>query len=89
MDKRASDGYVRGGFRSYAPYSISCTGWLERKAYNPDGTVKYNWTKVTDYYFVNNSIDYSGYHWNGANVGTRICMQIIATGEKACSYGVW
>ncbi|MBW8486196.1 hypothetical protein [Actinomadura parmotrematis] len=86
---RSSDGYVKGGFSSFQPYSISCKGWLERKTYNTDGTVKQNWTKVTNFYFVNNSHDESGYHWNGTNAGTRICMQVIDTGEKACSYGIW
>ncbi|MEU3464436.1 hypothetical protein ABZ721_31330 [Streptomyces sp. NPDC006733] len=88
MEKRA-DGYVRGVWQSADDYAISCRGWLERKAYNPDGTVKYNWTKVTDYYYVNSVQERSGYHWNGTNVGTRLCLENLGTGEKECSTGVW
>ncbi|MBW8486197.1 hypothetical protein [Actinomadura parmotrematis] len=89
MEVRASDGYVRGVWQSSDLYAVSCKGWLERKTYSTDGTVKQNWTKVTNYYFVNSDQDRSGYHWNGTNAGTRICAQVIDSGQTQCSTGVW
>jgi hypothetical protein len=88
---RASDGYVRGAFRSWNLGSSAqvCEGWLERKRYNSDGSLQYNWTRVSDIDRIIAETRWSGYHWNGTDAGSRVCIKNYASGEKACSYGVW
>ncbi|WP_406458454.1 hypothetical protein OG782_36250 [Streptomyces sp. NBC_00876] len=39
---------IKGVFESYN--GGLCQAWMERKRYNSDGTVNYNWTTVTDTY---------------------------------------
>ncbi|MER6162493.1 hypothetical protein ABT147_44605 [Streptomyces sp. NPDC001868] len=82
---------IRAGFRAAANSGAGCQGWLERKRFNPDGTVKYNWTRVSDYVFYQDGDPwrFTGYHWNGTDAGSRVCVKLTATGEQGCSYGVW
>ncbi|WP_405016595.1 hypothetical protein OHV05_05425 [Kitasatospora sp. NBC_00070] len=86
----SDDGVNAIGTFSGVDYSASCIGWLERKRYNDNGTVMYNWTKITDYYYLNGiQTSLSGWHWNGTNAGTRVCMKFTPTGETGCSNGIW
>ncbi|MET7370427.1 hypothetical protein ABZS61_32100 [Streptomyces sp. NPDC005566] len=76
-------------FKAYA--GTGCQGWLERKRYNADGSVQYNWTKVSDYYWFSDGQAWkeTGFHWNGTNAGSRVCVLDTSVGKKECSTGVW
>ncbi|MGQ4381924.1 hypothetical protein [Streptomyces sp. SAS_270] len=68
----------------------ACQAWLERKRYNDDGSLQYNWTKISDYYFLQSGDQReTGWHWNGANTGSRVCVILTSTSEKGCSNGIW
>ncbi|WP_027344851.1 hypothetical protein [Hamadaea tsunoensis] len=85
---RDSDGYVMGRFQSVdlGSGTQKCAGWLERKVTGSGG---YDWTPVSDTYVVNAYTKSTGWHWNGTNAGSRVCLENLTTWEMACSTGVW
>ncbi|WP_369229673.1 hypothetical protein AB5J56_02880 [Streptomyces sp. R21] len=79
---------IKGKFD--AANGSTCTAWLERKRYNPDGSVQQDWTRVSDVYSVQSwTAAETGWHWNGTNAGSRVCIIRVDTGERGCSKGVW
>lgn len=87
MNKRTTDGYVQALGQSW--YSTDCDVWLERKRYNSDGSVDYNWKPVSNRYPILNSSASTGFHWNGTNAGSRVCVENFNNGSKSCSKGYW
>jgi hypothetical protein len=87
MNKRTTDGYVQALGQSW--YSTDCDVWLERKRYNSDGSVAYNWKRVSNRYPILNSSASTGFHWNGTNAGSRVCVENFNNGSKSCSKGYW
>jgi hypothetical protein len=68
----------------------ACQAWLERQRFNADGSLMYNWQRVSDFYWLQN-VDSreTGWHWNGDNARSRVCIVDTRTGEKGCAEGVW
>ncbi|MFD4371815.1 hypothetical protein [Streptomyces sp. NPDC058486] len=78
---------IKGVFESYN--GGLCQAWLERKRYNADGSVNYDWTKVSHTYTWGSGTVQTGWHWNGTDAGSRVCVIWLDTNEKGCSKGIW
>jgi hypothetical protein len=83
MNKRTEDGYVQGLVQSWGN---ACEMWLERKRL---GTGGYDWTPVSNIYGVINTTASTGFHWNGTNAGSRVCLFNYDAGTGRCSSGYW
>jgi hypothetical protein len=81
MNRRTSDNYVQALGQSW---QTSCTFWLERKRIG-----EYDWTRVSDVYTVWYTSARTGFHWNGTNAGSRVCLYNSDQRTTACSSGYW
>lgn len=82
MNRRTTDNYVQALGQSWGQ---NCTFWLERKRIG-----EYDWTRVSDIYVVQNSSASTGFHWNGTNAGSRVCLRNLSAADfDACSSGYW
>lgn len=84
LNKRASDGYVQALGQSWNNHE--CVFVLQRKRVGSGG---YNWTAVSNGYWILNSKKSTGYHWNGKNAGSRVCLWNYTTGGSDCGDGAW
>jgi hypothetical protein len=83
MNRRTTDNYVQALGQSWGVGF--CEFWLERKRIGA-----YDWTQVSDTYGVENAGPLStGFHWNGTDAGSRVCLRYVSTGEQRCSSGYW
>ncbi|NUR72831.1 MAG: hypothetical protein HOU81_18615 [Hamadaea sp.] len=92
LNVRSSDGYVQGGFRSYDNTEVNlgihrCIGWLERRSIKPGNS--YGWTKVSNFYEVYNGSRWTGWHWNGDDAESRVCISDMDGPDAVCSTGHW
>jgi hypothetical protein len=82
MNRRTTDNYVQALGQSWGD---ECEFWLERKAIG-----SYDWTQVSDTYLVLNASLSTGFHWNGTNAGSRVCLRNLSIGDVThCSSGYW
>ncbi|OSZ57046.1 hypothetical protein OQI_29430 [Streptomyces pharetrae CZA14] len=84
LNKRASDGYVQAVAQSWNNHE--CVFVLQRKRLGSGG---YDWTTVSDTYRIMNEKKATGYHWNGTNAGSRVCLWNYTTGGEDCGEGAW
>ncbi|MFD5714568.1 hypothetical protein ACFWHW_30060 [Streptomyces pharetrae] len=84
LNKRASDGYVQAVAQSWNNHE--CVFVLQRKRLGSGG---YDWTTVSDTYWILNQKKATGYHWNGTNAGSRVCLWNYTTGGEDCGEGAW
>lgn len=82
MNRRSTDGYVQGLVQSWN--GADCVMWLERKVIG-----SYDYTPVSDGYEVVNTSASTGFHWNGANAGSRVCVHNNSTGAGGCGATAW
>ncbi|MDX3804294.1 hypothetical protein [Streptomyces sp. AK04-3B] len=82
MNRRSTDGYVQGLVQSWN--GADCVMWLERKVIG-----SYDYKSVSDGYEVINTSASTGFHWNGANAGSRVCVHNYSTGAGACGDTAW
>ncbi|MET7451357.1 hypothetical protein ABZT03_05535 [Streptomyces sp. NPDC005574] len=82
MNRRSTDGYVQGLVQSWS--GTDCSMWLERKVIG-----SYDYTPVSDAYEVYNASASTGFHWNGTNAGSRVCIHNYNTGGSACGETAW
>ncbi len=83
LNKRASDGYVQAVAQSWGD---DCAYWLERKRL---GTGGYDWTRVSDYVVIHVAQSKTGFHWNGTDAGSRVCVSQNHTDTTVCGAGAW
>ncbi|MGW0335333.1 hypothetical protein ACWD0J_26275 [Streptomyces sp. NPDC003011] len=84
LNKRTSDGYVQALGQSWNNHE--CLFVLQRKRVGSGG---YDWKAVSNAYWILNSKDATGYHWNGTNAGSRVCLWNYTTGGSACGDAAW
>jgi hypothetical protein len=85
LNKRTSDGYVQAVAQSWNDHR--CIFELQRKRVGSGG---YDWKPVSDIYGIQNSKNATGYHWNGTNAGSRVCLVNATTGGPvACGDAAW
>ncbi|HET6859708.1 MAG TPA: hypothetical protein VFH94_21785 [Streptomyces sp.] len=84
LNKRTSDGYVQALGQSWNNHE--CVFVLQRKRLGSGG---YDWTATSNSYWILNSTNATGYHWNGTNAGSRVCLWNYTTGGSACGEGAW
>ncbi|MET8662711.1 hypothetical protein [Streptomyces tendae] len=81
---RRSDGDVQAVGQSWN--NNECLFVLQRKRVGSGG---YGWTAVSYSYWILNSKNSTGYHWNGDNAGSRVCLWNYTTGAEDCGAAVW
>lgn len=80
--RRSGDGYVQAAAHSYG----ECAMWLERKVIGDGG---YNWKPVSNRYWMFNSAAKTGFHWNGTNAASRVCLYDSDDEMGGCGPEVW
>lgn len=83
LNKRTSDGYVQAVGQSWGAL---CGFELQRKRL---GTGGYDWTPVSDLYVIQNAQSATGFHWNGTDAGSRVCLVNYTTNASDCGLGAW
>jgi hypothetical protein len=82
MNRRSTDGYVQGLVESWS--NADCLMWLERKVIG-----SYDYTPVSNGYEVINTSAATGFHWNGTNAGSRVCIEDLKSGSSGCGKTAW
>jgi hypothetical protein len=77
MNERNSDRYVQGVLQSWGDF---CGMKLQRRK------IGASWTTVSSTYWVRNDKRSTGFHWNGNNAGSRVCL---FTSSWHCSPTHW
>ncbi|WP_432081203.1 hypothetical protein [Streptomyces sp. WAC 04229] len=83
LNKR-SDGYVQAVGQSWN--NNECLFVLQRRRVGSGG---YGWTAVSHSYWILNSKNSTGYHWNGNDAGSRVCLWNYTTGAEDCGATAW
>ncbi|GAA4998060.1 hypothetical protein GCM10023205_84840 [Yinghuangia aomiensis] len=83
LNKRTSDGYVQAVAQSWG---AGCAFQLQRKRL---GTGGYDWTPVSDLYLIKNVQYATGFHWNGTDAGSRVCLFNNDINVSDCGAGAW
>lgn len=84
LNKRTSDGYIQAVGQSWGD---DCDFWLQRKRLGEGG---YDWTIVSNRYSIQNSTAATGFHWNGTNAGSRVCVHNYGnTYGVVCGDAIW
>ncbi|MET8116497.1 hypothetical protein [Streptomyces prasinus] len=83
LNKRTSDGYVQAVVQSWGD---ECAMWLERKRLGTNG---YDWTRVSNRVVIISSQYKTGFHWNGTDAASRVCITHNTTGREDCGLAAW
>lgn len=84
MNRNTSNGEVQALGQSWN--NNECVVFLQRKRLGSGG---YDWKQITHSYFLLNSTAATGFHWNGTNAGSRVCIMNSTTGGADCGDGAW
>ncbi|MFI5799824.1 hypothetical protein [Streptomyces sp. NPDC051677] len=80
LNRRTTDGYVQALGQSWG---ARCYVWLER------ADIHFAWKEVSHSYEIQQSKAATGFHWNGRNYGSRVCISNLALGGTQCGATAW
>ncbi|MFC4504909.1 MULTISPECIES: hypothetical protein [Streptomyces] len=85
LNRDSSNGYVQALGQSWN--NNQCVVYLERMRLGSGG---YGWTPVSSSYFLLNSTAATGFHWNGTDAASHVCIDNATTGQKhICGDAAW
>ncbi|UNS98201.1 hypothetical protein MMF93_18385 [Streptomyces tubbatahanensis] len=53
------------------------------------GSGGYNWTQVSRNHWMTSVKRATGFHRNGTNAGSRVCIENSVTGKRGCGAAKW